>query len=126
MNYFETQDWLNTLDHFDEKLTRICDSLEVIAGSLSRADSARRTQASENVDMHRDREKDKILSAFQAYVEQDAEAAENSYVKDTLMGQCGLNASDMKKYGFGWLLDDEEDASAEASAKAALSSDVIS
>lgn len=106
MSYFDTQDFLNAVDRFDEKLTKISDSLEVIAGCMKEMNDSRKKGTGP------DPEKEKVISAFQAYVNQDAEAAEGSYVKQVLMYTCGLTHSDMKRYGFGWLLDDGEDAKA--------------
>lgn len=49
-------------------------------------------------------EYEKLLRAFQKYVEQDAFATESAYVVTVLRDNCLLSNDDIVDYGLGWLL----------------------
>ena len=47
---------------------------------------------------------DRLLKAFQAYVENDAMSTESAYVVTVLREECGLSNEEIVDYGLGWLL----------------------
>lgn len=108
MSYFDTVDFREDILHFDEILTKISNSLGEIAARLSEMNKAS-DKDSQNINQNR------ILQAFQTYVGQDCSAAGPTYVKEILRDMCGLSLQEMEKYGFGWLLTDEEYADAKNS-----------
>ena len=44
-----------------------------------------------------------LKNAFLAYVENDAETAEISYVREVLQDVCGLDEDECEELGLGWV-----------------------
>ena len=102
MSFWDTNAGYDAIDRLDMRLSKISDSLEVIAGCLSEQRTEKEAKANENKNAD---DRDHILHAFQAYVEEDYEGTEISYIRDMLKDTCGLTDEEVEKYGFGWVLD---------------------
>lgn len=102
MSFWDTKAGYDAIDRLDMRLSKISDSLEVIAGCLSEQRTEKEAKANENKNAD---DRDHILHAFQAYVEEDYEGTEISYIRDMLKDTCGLTDEEVEKYGFGWVLD---------------------
>ena len=49
--------------------------------------------------------KERLISIIQSYVENDCEAAEPGYVRETLEGLCGMDKEEAEALGLGYIFD---------------------